>query len=451
MALLPAADWLRTSPPFLRVLLALLVAAVAVPSSQAQDNVYYSPKTGFRIPFQVDPGDRRVRDVLLHVSEDLGRTYRAVASARPGDHGFNFQANHDGWYYFTVQTRDQDNRLYPASVAGAAPGLKVYVDTTPPDVVLRPMAGGRPNEVGVEWDIRDDMLDVGSLRLEYRGRGQVWTRRGVPQVPNGQLSWDPGVPGPIEVRLQVKDRAGNVGEKSLVLRDDGSGPVRRPDDPGPRGTLPPSGIRKVNSVNISLNYKIDDVGPSDVSTVEVWVRKDGGTWQKYPKEAGRQGPFVVEVEGEGKYGFSLVAKSGVGLGENPPRGSDQPQVWVEVDLTKPKVEISDVVVGRGADTGNLTVRWVATDKNMSPQPISIYFADKPEGPWRPVPGASNLPNTGTFVWRMQDNLPYQFYVRVEAIDEAGNIGTADTRETVKVDLSLPKARVIGIDPVKPGS
>ena len=29
---------------------------------------------------------------------------------------------------------------------------------------------------------------------------------------------------------------------------------------------------------------------------------------------------------------------------------------------------------------------------------------------------------------MQDGLPYQFHMRVEAIDEAGNIGTADTRE-----------------------
>ena len=42
----------------------------------------------------------------------------------------------------------------------------------------------------------------------------------------------------------------------------------------------------------------------------------------------------------------------------------------------------------GADTGNLTLRWRAEDKNLSPQPISIYFADKPEGPWRPVPGGA---------------------------------------------------------------
>ena len=448
MAVLPAGDWLRTSFPGWRGLLALLAVGLAASSGRTQD-IYYSPKTGFRIPFQVDPGDRRVRDVLLHVSENLGRSYTHVATARPGDQGFNFQSSHDGWYYFTVQTRDQDNRLYPTTLVGAAPGLKVYVDTTPPDVVLRPMVAAKPNEIGVEWDIRDDMLDASSLRLEYRGRGQVWTRRGIPLVPNSQLSFDPGTPGPVEVRLRAKDKAGNVGEKAIVVRDDGTGPARRPEDPGPARTIAPSGVRKVNSPRISLNYKIDDVGPSDVSTVEVWLKKEGATWQKYAKEAGRQGPFVVEVEGEGKYGFTLVAKSGVGLGERAPTGSDLPQVWVEVDLTRPVVAIREVVVGRGADTGSLSLTWTATDKNMSQLPISIYYAQKPEGPWLPVPGASNLPNTGSFVWRMQDGLPYQFHMRVEAIDEAGNIGTADTRETVKVDLATPKARVIGIDPVKP--
>ena len=40
---------------------------------------------------------------------------------------------------------------------------------------------------------------------------------------------------------------------------------------------------------------------------------------------------------------------------------------------------------------------------------------------------------------MPDGLPYQFFVRVEAIDLAGNVGEAITLERVKVDLSLPKS------------
>jgi hypothetical protein len=43
-------------------------------------------------------------------------------------------------------------------------------------------------------------------------------------------------------------------------------------------------------------------------------------------------------------------------------------------------------------------------------------------------------------------LPYQFFVRVEAVDLAGNVGEAITLDKVKVDLSLPKAQIRAIEP-----
>jgi len=50
---------------------------------------------------------------------------------------------------------------------------------------------------------------------------------------------------------------------------------------------------------------------------------------------------------------------------------------------------------------------------------------------------------------MPDQLPFQFYVRVEAIDLAGNIGEAITFDRVKVDLSLPKAQILKVEPGAP--
>jgi hypothetical protein len=41
-------------------------------------------------------------------------------------------------------------------------------------------------------------------------------------------------------------------------------------------------------------------------------------------------------------------------------------------------------------------------------------------------------------------VPYQFYVRVEAVDRAGNVGGDETRKPVIVDLSQPKVQVIGV-------
>src|SRR5207302_9366712 len=112
----------------------------------------------------------------------------------------------------------------------------------------------------------------------------------------------------------------------------------------------------------------------------------------------------------------------VGVGENTPRPGDLPQIWVEVDLTKPEVRIADVVVGRGPDTGNLAVTWTATDKNLARQPISISYATKLEGPWSPVPGATHIENTGQCVWKMQADVPSEVFVRIAASDVAGNGG-----------------------------
>ena len=61
------------------------------------------------------------------------------------------------------------------------------------------------------------------------------------------------------------------------------------------------------------------------------------------------------------------------IGEQPPKVGDAPQVWVEVDTTKPIVQLKGVEVGRGQDTGNLTINWSASDKNFSRQPISLSY------------------------------------------------------------------------------
>jgi hypothetical protein len=121
---------------------------------------------------------------------------------------------------------------------------------------------------------------------------------------------------------------------------------------------------------------------------------------------------------------------------------DPPQVWVEVDLTKPVVRLASVDVGRGAEVGTLAINYSATDKNLALRPITLSYAEKPEGPWVEI--AHGEENTGRFVWRMPESVPYQFYVRVEAADRAGNVGAAETPKPVIVDLSQPKVQVISI-------
>jgi len=257
----------------------------------------------------------------------------------------------------------------------------------------------------------------------------------------------------VDVRLRVRDLAKNEGEATIKLTP--AAQEIRPSNnvPGQDAAASSSrtapGKQWVNSKKISLNYEIKDEGPSGVQAVELWFTRDGRTWekyseQKYTEEPKHKSPYIFEVQDEGVYGFTLLVRSGVGLSERPPRSGDAPQVWVEVDLTKPVVHWVNVDVGRGSDSGWLTITWKATDKNLGRQPITLSYAENPQGTWTPI--AAHIENTGHYRWQMPSGVPYRFVVRVEASDQAGNVGTLDTPKPVIVDLAQPKGLILGVEP-----
>jgi hypothetical protein len=449
------------------LLLALCSACGLLPSALAQEaasDVIYSRYNHFRIPFQAGPGEQRLKQLQLFFSNDQGRTWQPRAIAPPEQHHFRFISERDGLYWFAVQTMDQEGRLYPQTMDGAQPSLKVIVDTQPPIITLRVLPA-RGSQVGVAWEIRDDNLDStlpDALRLEYRpAGGPTWLP--VPRNAGAsEVYWNPETNGMLEVRLRARDRAGNWGE-AITSVGQGSQGLGASSSGGALGNVqdndpnPPTPVygapvdpdrRLVNSKRISLNYELKEVGPSGVSAVELWYTQDGRGWYRYPLpktgDEVQRPPLVFEVNSEGVYGFTLVAKSGVGLGERPPQVGDRPQVWVEVDLTKPVVSLQNVVVGQGLDKGKLTVLWTARDKNLAREPITLAFAEQPAGPWTPI--VEHIQNTGRYVWSMPDRVPYQFLVRVQAADLAGNVGEVVTTSMVKVDLSLPRVRILQVEP-----
>jgi len=420
-------------------------------SGQEPGGIIYSRYRHFKIPFQPGPGEQRLKQLQLYVSTDQGRTWQPAANAPPEQRHFRFMSDRDGFFWFSVQTQDLEGRLFPQSMDGAQPSLKVIVDTQPPTIRLNPLPS-RGNEVGVSWDIRDDNLDLSlpdAVQLEYRrGGGGIW--QPLPRNPAlSQHYWNPQGNGPIEVRLRARDRAGNWGEAvtSVSLAGQQGQPQVQDNTQNNVWNGPGPGERRlVNSKRISLNYELKDVGPSGVSTVELWFTTDGRSWNKYPPkpEEPSKNSVIFEVNGEGLYGLTLVAKSGVGLSVRPPQLGDRPQIWVEVDLTRPVVQIQDVVVGEGVDKGKLIITWSAQDKNLSQQPITLSYGEKADGPWLPI--FEKQPNTGRYVWTMPQRVPYQFYVRAEAVDLAGNVGAAVTPQMVRVDLSQPRVNILKIEP-----
>ena len=426
--------------------------------AQGNDRPHYVPKSEFRIPFNIDANNPRLLEVQLFYSEDQGQTWQRAGAAAPETGGFRFRAERDGLYFFTVQTVDINGKASPPNVQGVAPQIRVHVDTQAPLVTLR-QALARDGQVGVEWDIREENLDVNSLFLEYRtANNPEWIALPVDGGRTGQKYWSPGVSGNVEARLRVRDLAKNEGEDRRTLTagggaSDGGREYRQlggnyNDPEAGRSTTAGSSRtapRYVNSKRISLNYEIKEEGPSGTSAVELWVTRDGKAWDKHMEDASHQPPLTVEVTDEDVYGFTLVARSGVGLVDRRPRSGDAPQVWVEVDLHPPVVAFVDATVDPGPDTGKLTIAWKATDKNLGREPINLSYSKEPDGPWTPI-APNPQQNNGSYVWHMPAGIPYQFYIQVEATDKAGNVGKGRTKELVKVDLKKPKSIILDVGP-----
>ncbi len=429
--------------------LLILLSLPSVGRGQAPEETKVTPskERSFRIPFTTLPNERRLREVQLLVSTDRGLRWTVTATASPEQGYFpQFTAPQDGFFWFAVRTVDTQGKSYPATDDALRPGLRVLVDTVAPTIALEALPP-QNGSVGVKWDARDENLEPNSLRVEYQVPGtNQWTPIRADLVAAGQVYWTPMTNAPLEVRATIADGVGNLGKATVMVG--AAGPVN-PNNPNPVAQPQPNPggppVRFVNSKRISLNYKIDDVGPSGVSTVELWYTQDGRGWQKYGEDQRHQPPFVIDVHGEGVYGFTLLVRSGVGLGERAPQPGDAPQVWVEVDLTKPLVRPISVEVGQGPATGTLTVNWTASDKNFGPQPITLSYAENIEGPWTAITPAP-VENNGRYLWRMPPGVPYQFHVKVEAADKAGNIGAAQTTSLVKVDLAKPKSIIMDVAP-----
>jgi hypothetical protein len=324
------------------------------------------------------------------------------------------------------------------------------VDTQKPVVSLRQVAP-REGTVAVEWDVQDENLDLSTLKIEYRPRGStderaVYTLPLRSQQAHGEQGWTPPANIPIEVRLTVRDRANNLGEKIIEVTPGAAAP--------PPGSSPPPAnapVKHVRKREFLLGCKINNRGDSGVEGIDVWVLREN-VWKKWTagsanyKIDGDKAVCSVKVENPGRWGFTLIPRSGVGLSQPPPRQGDPPQIWIEVDETVPVVSIKDVVVGKAdQDLGRMTVYWSASDVHLRAKPITLSYATKSDGPWTPL--ATGLENNGSYTLDtrgLSAPLPFQFYLKVEAVDEAGNVGSAVTRDTVKIDTKIPEAKEVDV-------
>ncbi|NUQ62364.1 MAG: hypothetical protein HUU20_07740, partial [Pirellulales bacterium] len=241
---------------------------------------------------------------------------------------------------------------------------------------------------------------------------------------------------PPSVAIQINPAIGNQFSLPGSSAGDPAGPALGNGQP-----------RMVNTTMFELEYTFDSVGPSGVARVELWGTRDGGqTWSSFGTDDDKQSPMVVRVPGEGVYGFRVAVQSGVGLGGELPAAGTAPDLWIGVDLTKPDARLLSSKQSTGEEAGKLIIAWEARDRMLAAQPISLFYAKTPGGPWTPI--AANLENTGQYVWSVPGDVPDAFYLRIEVRDDAGNLGISESPEPVHLDRQRPNVRIQGVRPVQ---
>jgi hypothetical protein len=466
-------------------------ASRAVPPAPTATRIYTRDRF-FRLPVALDDQDRAaLTEVRLYVKEGPGDAWKLKESAPPTKNAFDFRVMQDGEYWFTIATIDRGGKMAPADLKDLIPGLIVLVDTQPPEITLRVLPGDL-----VKCDVNDANPDPRTLWCEYLGTDGTWRSLdpvvGSPGVYRMTVPVAPGT----TVRARATDRAGNTAV--AATRFPGAAPLeskpaavaslpsdvhaapqlplaleskpaavgsvasdvkpagftaltsesrydKAPAPPAARVDPVPAGRQLVGSTHVSLDYQIEQQGPSGISKVEVWTTKDEGlTWQRLCEDRSphHRSPVEFDLPGEGVFGVSVVVTNGSGIGGNPPARGDTPDYWVEVDVTKPAAQLVGVRPGSGDDAGTVQVNWVASDKNLGPTPVDLYFAAQPGGPWTQI--AHGIRNEGNYRWKVVRDSGPNLYFRIDVTDRAGNLTRCVSAEPLVMDLARPRARVLGI-------
>jgi hypothetical protein len=400
-----------------------------------------------------------VRELLLFLSRDKGKSWEVYARATPDSRGFDFCSESDGLFYFSIVVIDRKGRQDPVDVSRAPVGQAICIDTAPPRVTAAAERVG--GDVRIDWTVREDHLDRMTLEYEVDGaKGTIPVPSILKFAEGCSARFTPPGRGPVKMRLSVSDHAGNeaVVERAVAAAEEAperksesareraaETPKREGATPPPtRGPLPP--LQIVNRKTVTLDFDVKRLGPSGLGGVDVYVTADeGATWEKsaaehkldLPTTVGTRGSVAVSLPKDGLiYGFYLIVKSRAGLGKHPPQPGDVPQVRVELDTTEPEAEM---YAPRADDARPdcLVLTWKASDRNLAPNPISLEWSPRPDGPWTFI-GDAKLANSGRFLWQVPEDTPPKVYLRLSVRDMAGNVGIAATPQPVLIDLTTPE-------------
>lgn len=199
------------------------LAGLLILGLHAEDEKHL-PTPRFTIPVALAPENQAsLKEVLLFVSNNRGKSWDLHSRIKPGQDGFPFVAPSDGTYWFSVAVIDSKGNMEPRDIYKARVDQKIIVDTRKPDLVLD--AEQRGSNTHLSWVASDENADLTSMRMDLVLDG---TDQPIPIQINPSLRGSGHFSLPHNssgtVRLIVQDKAGNqttalreLGKASRVL------------------------------------------------------------------------------------------------------------------------------------------------------------------------------------------------------------------------------------------
>lgn len=371
-------------------------------------------------------------------------TQRQVPNSRGNDtHSDVWQSNvqHDATQSQTSvgSTLSPDHRMLPVASGNRSPRR---TDSIAPN----------PNAIDIVGNQSVSQSSTNFPRNQYQGLDT----RGLPHNVNSELV--PGQPG-----RRTFDSIGNERPIGQMLN---TGYTPRPEQQYQQGssnkfpqTSAPSNVGRVSSNGPSrtntqiistkrfrLNYDINAIDPSGVGKVDLYITQNKGrTWQLWGQDPDNQSPFPVEVQDQGLYGFRVVVHSKDGLVGTGPSSGDDADMWVRIDTQTPMAQITSVPYGRGKEAGRLVINYRVSDEFLTLRPLRIAYSRAPQGPWTII--EDNLRNEGRYLWKVDRAVPDRIFLKIDAMDQAGNVGTHQLSQSVDVSGLVPRGTIHGVEPV----
>jgi len=315
---------------------------------------------------------------------------------------------------FAVSSGAAPATVPPASGSSAGPELAA------------PLPPGEPPAPAPALDAPTPQPRPKTAAAAMRPMGEADTVPSLPRQSTARVSPDQNAPTADVIDNRVDNRVGEPIGDGLV-----SAGVQ---------------IRYSNSRKFSLEYEIESAGLAGVSDVELWGTRDRGlTWKRWGSDPDRESPFDIETNNDGAYGFRIVVVANNGLATPRPIENDLPDIFVVVDTLSPSIRFTGAAYGEGNQTGALVMRYECTDMNLTQRPITLSFGPSQNGPWSTI--AAGLENEGAYVWPADPNLPRQIYLRIDAIDLAGNLGSYILDTPIDIQGLAPRARIRGFNPL----